>query len=80
MSLNDTTLEGDYYNTHNKVCTPKDNSAKAGTTAKDYHDFDIVANTIAAELFNTKPLTRRIYESVRNTIRYATSRTFRKRR
>ena len=80
MSLNDTTIEGDYYNTHNKVFTSKEKDVNARTTNKDYHDFDVVANTIAAGIFNTKPLTRRIYESLRNTIRYATSRAFGKRR
>ena len=61
MSLNDSTLEGDHYNRIN-----------ANPTKKVYHDFDTVANSIAKDLFNKKPIHRRIYESIRNTIRRKT--------
>ena len=64
MSLNDSTVEGDFYNTHSK---------KSHNIDKTYHDFDIFANQIAKDLFSKKPpLYRRIYESIRNTIRSTT--------
>ena len=66
MSLNDSTLEGDYYNTHRK-----DNTVEKKKETKP-DDFTVIANTIADALFKTKPLHRRIYEGITNTRKRAT--------
>ena len=58
MSLNDSTLEGDFYNTRLKHNEQKDEKAR-----KD--DFDIIANSIANNMFNQPNLFRRIYESIK---------------
>lgn len=59
MSLNDTTLEGDYYNLHFR---------KASEESKDKKpdDFDIIADSIADNMFNQPNPLRRIYESIKN--------------
>lgn len=63
MSLNDSTLEGDFYNIHNTKAEP----------VGDKDPFKVFANTITKDLFNKKPLIRRIYESIRDTTKRATS-------
>ena len=75
MSLNDSTLEGDYYNIHGV----KLGDEKKNVTTDD--KYNLFAAKIAESLFNKKPpIHRRLYESLRNSIRSATPYPFRKRR
>ena len=83
MSLNDQTLEGDYYNVHHINCNmakedkPEEKQQKQ---VKQQDPFSAFADAIANELFNKKPIHRRIYEGLRNSRICSAYRAIRKRR
>jgi len=62
MSLNDQILEGDYYDTH----ILKYNNMKP---KKSPDEFEEIADYVTKDLFTKKSTIRRIYESVKTTLK-----------